>query len=123
MTSTTCTIHTLTEAAAIAPELAEWRAARAVYLECAEWLDLGIDHATQVRHEQLAHDALAEAAEAAGCCINCGAPTDGTAYCTLPAVPCPCQWSAACTNPATPTVAHPILGDVPTCARCEKRAR
>lgn len=117
MTSTTCTIHTLTEAAATVPELAEWRAARAAYLNAARLLELGIipDEA-----EQRTYDDLSAAAASAGCCINCGAPTDGTAYCA-PAEPC--RWFAACTNPATTTVAHPILGDVSTCARCEERAR
>lgn len=29
-----------------------------------------------------------------------------------------CEWFALCTRPADGVVAHPILGDVPTCARC-----
>jgi hypothetical protein len=33
-----------------------------------------------------------------------------------------CQWFATCTRPATTTVAHPILGDVPTCDPCAKFA-
>lgn len=40
-----------------------------------------------------------------------------------PAAPAPtCHWFLNCTNPATTTVKHPILGDVPTCARCAARA-
>ena len=34
----------------------------------------------------------------------------------------PCQWFALCTNPAAGTVAHPILGSVPTCQRCADKA-
>lgn len=30
-----------------------------------------------------------------------------------------CEWFALCTNKATGTVAHPILGDVPICDRCK----
>lgn len=30
----------------------------------------------------------------------------------------PCRWFLACDRPATGSVAHPILGDVPTCDRC-----
>lgn len=30
----------------------------------------------------------------------------------------PCMWFARCENPATGTTPHPVLGDVPTCARC-----
>lgn len=33
-----------------------------------------------------------------------------------------CMWFAGCTNPATGTTPHPILGDVPTCVRCHKFA-
>jgi hypothetical protein len=33
-----------------------------------------------------------------------------------------CQWFLRCKNQATTTVAHPILGDVPACARCAKLA-
>jgi hypothetical protein len=29
-----------------------------------------------------------------------------------------CNWFALCTNDATTTEPHPILGDVPICARC-----
>ena len=29
-----------------------------------------------------------------------------------------CAWYALCDKPATGTVAHPILGDVPICDRC-----
>lgn len=32
-----------------------------------------------------------------------------------------CQWFALCDNQATTTVAHPVLGDVPICARCLAR--
>lgn len=32
-----------------------------------------------------------------------------------------CQWFAKCTNVATRTVKHPILGEVPTCERCAKK--
>lgn len=34
-----------------------------------------------------------------------------------------CQWFARCPHPASTTVAHPVLGDVPTCARCATLAR
>jgi len=33
-----------------------------------------------------------------------------------------CEWFLLCTNPATGTTPHPILGDVPTCDRCHKFA-
>lgn len=33
-----------------------------------------------------------------------------------------CQWFALCGRPATGTVHHPILGDVPTCDRCHNFA-
>lgn len=33
-----------------------------------------------------------------------------------------CQWYAACPSDATTIVSHPVLGDVPTCARCAQRA-
>jgi hypothetical protein len=29
-----------------------------------------------------------------------------------------CQWFLLCTNPATSTMPHPILGAVPICQRC-----
>lgn len=29
-----------------------------------------------------------------------------------------CEWFALCLRPATGTVHHPVLGDVPTCDRC-----
>lgn len=29
-----------------------------------------------------------------------------------------CEWFALCTNEATHTEPHPILGDVPICDRC-----
>lgn len=29
-----------------------------------------------------------------------------------------CQWFLKCENTATGTVAHPVLGPVPTCRRC-----
>lgn len=34
----------------------------------------------------------------------------------------PCRWFAGCTNEATCTTPHPVLGDVPTCDRCHKFA-
>lgn len=37
-------------------------------------------------------------------------------------LPQKCRWFAACLRPATTTVAHPLLGDVPCCDRCAKRA-
>jgi hypothetical protein len=36
--------------------------------------------------------------------------------------PYECQWFAYCTNEATGTTPHPILGDVPTCDRCHRFA-
>jgi hypothetical protein len=32
--------------------------------------------------------------------------------------PATCQWFLRCSQPATGTSPHPILGAVPTCARC-----
>lgn len=32
-----------------------------------------------------------------------------------------CRWFALCTNDATKTRSHPILGDVPICDRCDKK--
>lgn len=34
-----------------------------------------------------------------------------------------CEWFALCGRPATGTTSHPVLGAVPTCDRCAKRAR
>jgi hypothetical protein len=31
-----------------------------------------------------------------------------------------CQWFALCDQPATGTMPHPILGDVPICDRCRE---
>lgn len=33
-----------------------------------------------------------------------------------------CEWYLLCTNPATRTIPHPILGRVPACDRCAERA-
>lgn len=33
----------------------------------------------------------------------------------------PCEWFARCERPAAGTVAHPVLGDVPTCQECARR--
>jgi hypothetical protein len=32
-----------------------------------------------------------------------------------------CEWFALCDHPATGTMPHPILGDVPICDRCRTR--
>lgn len=32
-----------------------------------------------------------------------------------------CEWFALCTNDATGTMSHPILGDVPICDRCRDK--
>jgi hypothetical protein len=37
---------------------------------------------------------------------------------TTTAAPAKCQWFALCDRPATTTAAHPIIGQVPICARC-----
>jgi len=34
-----------------------------------------------------------------------------------------CRWFARCGRPATGTTPHPILGQVPTCARCDAFAK
>lgn len=36
-------------------------------------------------------------------------------------VPEYCEWFAACQHVATKTRPHPILGDVPICARCDTK--
>lgn len=33
----------------------------------------------------------------------------------------PCEWFALCDHPATGTMPHPILGDVPICDRCRAK--
>lgn len=33
-----------------------------------------------------------------------------------------CQWFLLCDNPATTTMPHPTLGNVPICARCAAKA-
>lgn len=64
--------------------------------------------------------------ERVGTGCACGAITDwltdasdpigshGVLSCTL----LHCQWFAGCDRAAVMTVPHPILGDVPSCARC-----
>lgn len=37
------------------------------------------------------------------------------------AAPLICQWFALCDHPATGTISHPILGDVPICDRCSAK--
>lgn len=32
-----------------------------------------------------------------------------------------CAWFAICTNPANGLRSHPVLGDVPTCQRCDDK--
>lgn len=34
-----------------------------------------------------------------------------------------CQWWALCENPATGTMAHPVLGQVPICDRCRAKVQ
>ena len=38
------------------------------------------------------------------------------------AEPVLCRWFLMCTNEATTTQDHPVLGDVPICERCKARA-
>ena len=33
-----------------------------------------------------------------------------------------CEWFLLCTNPATGSTPHPVLGKVPTCDRCHQFA-
>ncbi len=33
-----------------------------------------------------------------------------------------CQWFAKCPQWASTIVSHPVLGDVPVCARCNEKA-
>lgn len=40
-----------------------------------------------------------------------------------PTNPEPCQWFALCDNAAVTTEPHPILGDVPICARCAAKVK
>lgn len=32
-----------------------------------------------------------------------------------------CEWYAMCSNVATTTLRHPIIGDVPICQRCKDK--
>lgn len=41
---------------------------------------------------------------------------------TRPEPPGQCEWFVLCENRAVRTRAHPILGDVPICHRCDSRA-
>lgn len=36
-------------------------------------------------------------------------------------IPRACEWFALCTNDATSTMPHPVLGDVPICQRCRDK--